>query len=56
MSWLWFVLAIVIIGPIVGFGGLALVSTPAGQYLIAGAVCAIAAYWTTLANNDHGVS
>jgi hypothetical protein len=52
MSWLWFVAALVI-APIVGFAGLALVSTPAGQYLIAALICVIATYWMTLANNTH---
>jgi hypothetical protein len=56
MSWLWFVLAVLIIAPLVGFAGLALMSTPAGQYFIAAVVCAIATYWMTLANNDHRMS
>lgn len=52
MSWLWFV-ALLLIVPVIGFVGLAVISTTAGQFVVAGVACAIATYWMTLSNNTH---
>ena len=53
MSWLWIAVALLLILPLVGFVGLAVVSTTAGQYALAAVVCVIATYWMTLANDQH---
>ena len=52
MNWLLYVAAILVVGPVVGFLGIALVSTAVGQYVLVAAICAIATYWMSLAN-DH---
>jgi hypothetical protein len=53
MSWLWLIFALLVVGPLVGFVGLAVVSAPAGQYFIVAVICAIATYWTALANSHQ---
>ena len=46
-------LGLVVAAVIAGFVGIAIVSTVAGQYAIAGIICAIATYWLMLANDHH---
>ena len=53
MSWLSLITAILIVGAVVGFLGLAVASTPAGQMLLLALVGGIATYWTMLASHDH---
>ena len=50
MSWLWIATTLLLVGALVGFVGLAVVSTP--QYFVATAICAIATYWMALANKQ----
>ena len=55
MSWFSLIIAIVLIGATVGFLGLAVASTPAGQMLLLALVGGIATYWTMLASHNHFV-
>lgn len=43
----------ILVACIVGFVGIAVLSTPLGQYAIVAVICAIATYWVTLSNDHH---
>ena len=52
MTWLTLTIAI-LLACVAGFVGIAVISTPVGQYVVAGLACAIATYWLTLSGDHH---
>jgi len=53
MSWLTLTIAIFLTGAVIGFFGLAVLSSLAGQYFLAVLAGAIFTYWTALAGQSR---